>query len=152
MKLHDIMQQIETFENREFYGPVDEGIIHSSEMELNIVFPSQYVEFLGVYGAGSISSESFIGLGGPKHLDIVWLTKTLRSKKGKRSFPYYLLPIRSDGYGNYDCIDLSLPTSGGEYSIVEWIHDGSDEEKGRILAGSYYEWMMAILDMIREID
>lgn len=152
MKLTDLIQEIGTFEETEFFGPTEIVVIDSASKELCLTFPSQYKEFLATLGSGSISSESFIGLGGPRHLNVVWLTKTLRSKTGSRTFPKYLLPIRSDGYGNYDCIDTSQPTSDDEFAIVEWLHDGSDLLKDKILANSFFEWFSLVLQMLKEIE
>lgn len=152
MKLQDLIQQIETFEDVEFSGSTTLEMIDSAARELNLNFPDQYKEFLIALGSGSISSESFIGLGGPRHLDVVWLTKTLRAKKGVRAFADYLLPVRSDGYGNYDCIDTSRPTADNEFAIIEWLHDGSDSQLERILATSYFEWFFSILEMLKEIE
>lgn len=152
MNLQELLHQIETFEEREFYGPASDRMISAASSELGLRFPAQYIEFLSALGSGSISSESFIGLCGPRHLDIVWITKTLRSKVARRSFADSLLPIRSDGYGNYDCVDCTQPTSENEFTIVEWLHDGSDLQGNRILARSYFEWFDSILKMLKEID
>jgi len=152
MKIIELIHLIENFEDVEFSGPISQDKIDLASRELSINFPLQYREFLSYLGSGSISSESFIGLGGPRHLDVVWLTKTMRAKKGTRSFGEHLLPVRSDGYGNYDCIDTSQPTSESEFAIVEWLHDGSDFQGNRILATSYFNWFYSMLKMLKGIE
>ncbi len=152
MKIEDIQKDSGEFEDSEFIGKIDDACILQAKHELGLPFPPEYGEFLKVLGSGSVSSESFIGLGGAHHLDVVWLTKTLRHKAEGRRFPKTFLPVRADGYGNHDCIDTSQPTSNGECAIVEWLHDGSDETGNRVLAKSYFEWFVSILNMLREIE
>ena len=59
------------------------------------------------FGAGYVTSEELIELGGAKHLDVAWLARDLRSRKAAtaKALPAMLIPVRADGFGNYDCID-----------------------------------------------
>jgi len=151
MNWHDLIRELEGFDEREFFGPVREQEVIHAEEELGCSFPPEYRQFLLELGAGSVSSESFVGLGGPKYLDVVWMTRTLRQKSTKHPFPSQFLPLRTDGFGNYDCIDTSQPTTKGEYAIVEWIHEAGGQ-KGRTVAQGWFEWFHSILQMIREIE
>jgi len=151
MNIQDITNEIQSFDEHEFVGPIPEPFVAQAEQELALHFPPAYRQFLLAFGSGTISSESFIGLGGPQHLNIVWLTQTLRNKKTPRPFPVELLPIRTDGFGNYDCIDTSAATTKGECAVVEWLHDAGGQ-KGRTLAVGYFEWFRSIVQIIREIE
>ena len=122
------IREIQSFDEQAFVGPIQEQLVTQAEQELALRFPPEYRQFLLTFGSGSVSSESFIGLGGAQHLNIVWLTQKLRQKPILRPFPIQLLPIRTDGFGNYDCIDTSNPTSNGEYAIVEWLHDAGGQK------------------------
>lgn len=150
MNLEEWIREIEIFEDREFFGPVAGDDIEKASTELVLPFPPQYREFLSNVGCGSVGSESFIGLGGPRYLDVAWVSKSLHAKDRSKKFPVTLIPLRTDGYGNYDAIDTGQPSVAGEYAIVEWRHEGSDADSCRILAASYFEWLESMLDIIRE--
>ena len=151
MNIQVVADEIQGFDEHQFVGPIQERLVAQAEKELEVTFPPEYRQFLLTLGSGSVSSESFIGMGGAKHLDIVWMTRALRQKKTERPFPTDLLPVRTDGFGNYDCVDMSHPTASGEYAIVEWLHDAGGQ-KGKVLAMGYFEWFLAILQMIRDLE
>jgi hypothetical protein len=152
MTIEDVIREAEGFEGREFAGPVSDAVVAAASQELGLAFPPQCAAFLRTFGAGSVASESFVGLGGPRHLDVVWLTRVLRARKSARLFPVSLVPVRSDGFGNYDCIDTTQLTSDGEFAIIEWAHDRPDAEPNHILATTYFEWFVLILQMVREVQ
>lgn len=151
MNLNEWLREVEAFEH-EFFGPIPDAAIEGASREIRLPFPPQYREFLSIVGSGSVASESFVGLGGPQYLDVVWLSKTLREKDRQKKFASSLIPLRSDGYGNYDVIDTTQPTSAGEFSIIEWRHEGSNDDPSQVLAASYFDWLESMLDLIREAD
>jgi cell wall assembly regulator SMI1 len=150
--LEEWIREARTFDDCEFFGPVDDSRIEGASRDVGLPFPGQYRQFLSAVGCGSVATESFIGLGGPQSLDVVWMSRTLRAKKRKKRFPSTLIPLRTDGYGNYDAIDTTQPTEEGEYAVVEWGHEGSNADTNRILARSFLEWAESMLDLIREAD
>lgn len=150
MNLAEWLHEVEAFEDREFFGPIADARIEGASKESGLPFPPQYREFLSVVGSGSVASESFIGLGGPQYLDVVWMFKALRGKERRKKFPPTFIPLRADGYGNYDAIDTMQATSGGEFSIVEWRHEGSEADPSRVLAAGYFEWLESMLAIIKE--
>jgi hypothetical protein len=148
--LAEWLLQTEAFDNREFFGPVADSEIEHASREIGLPLPAQYREFLSVVGCGSVAAESFIGLGGPQDLDVVWMSKALRSKDRRKRFPADFIPLRADGYGNYDAIDTSRAGAEGEFLIVEWRHEGSEADPCQVLATSYFAWLESMLDIIRE--
>lgn len=150
MNLEEWLKAIEEFGDRDFSGPVPASRIDSASRELGLPFPEQYREFLSRLGSGSVASEGFIGLGGSQDLDVVFVCKALRSKKRQKKFSSSLIPVRSDGYGNYDAIDTGRSTTGGEFAVVEWRHEGTDADSNRVLAGSYFAWLESMISIIRE--
>ena len=150
MNLPEWLREIEAFDDREFFGPIANERIEAASTEIGLPFPPQYREFLSVVGSGSVASESFIGLGGPQDLDVIWMSKALRGKERRKRFPSTLIPLRADGYGNYDAIDTTQATSGGEFAIVEWRHEGAESEPNRVLAAGYFEWLESMIAIIRE--
>jgi hypothetical protein len=152
MDFEAIEREIATFQDREFCGGVSESAIASASGAIGLPFPRGYREFLRRLGCGYVSSEEFIGLGGPPHLDVVRETLHLREHSKTSRFPDHLIPVRSDGFGNYDCIDTSRPTDAEEFEVVAWLHDGGDEQDCQELGASYFDWLLSLLMMVRSVD
>lgn len=152
MEINRIQSTLASFPEKDFSGGVSDNVIQEKSCIIGLTFPPQYIGFLRELGAGYVSSEEFIGLGGPEHLDVAWLTLQLRSRKSQTRFPDSLIPLRSDGYGNYDCIDTRRPTSDGEFKIVEWVHDAGDSQEYRPLANSFNEWFVNMLHDIQQLE
>ncbi len=152
MNWNELSQTIVGFENVDLSGGVTADAIEAASNSIGLPFPPEFIEFLSKAGAGGVESEEFIGLGGPAHLDVVNRTNRLRAKSSPGEFPKHLIPIRADGFGNYDCIDTSTPTRDGEFAVVQWLHDGGKEQEMQRLAEGYFEWVAGILKMIREED
>ena len=138
------------FAESRFSGGASTLSIEQAERDLELLFPPEYRLFLQRFGSGHVSSEELIGLGGPMHLNVVWLTKQLRSRKA--TFPKSLIPLRSDGYGNYDCLDTALQDDRAECPVVEWVHDSDASHKWRLLGTSFNDWLLKLLDMISQLD
>jgi len=149
MNNEELNQRLANFETVEPSGPVSEDLIATAEQQLGIQFPPQYRAFMSVFGCGGVDSEDFIGLGGPAHLDIAKLALRLRERNNP--LPARLLPLRADGFGNYDCLDTNQPTADGEYAIVQWNHEaGEEDQECELLADSFDGWFESILVMIEQ--
>lgn len=131
-------------------GGVSEEAINDAAARLGVSFPPSYVDFLRRFGSGYISYQELIGLGGPPHLDVVELTSHLRERAGISAFPRHLIPVLSDGFGNYDALDTSQ--SGPEVPVVQWLHDGGVDQVPAVLARSYAEWLQRLVEDIHSVD
>lgn len=120
MSNEELNRRLSMFDAVEPSGPASEAQIAAAEDQLGIRFPPQYREFLSNFGSGGVDSEDFIGLNRPEHLNIVKLTSRLRARNNP--LPARLLPLRGDGFGNYDCL-VQRPTTHGEFAIVQWNHE-----------------------------
>lgn len=152
MDFQEIEREIEVFESHEFHGGVNDSLIDSASVSIGLPFPPGYREFLRRLGCGYVSFQEFIGLGGPDHLDVVKETLHLRGRSRLSRFPVHLIPVLSDGFGNYECIDTARPTGGGEFKVVNWLHDGGDEQSCEVIAESYLDWFWSVLQMIKSVD
>ncbi len=123
-------------------------MIAAAEQQLGIHFPPQYRAFLSAFGSGGVDSEDFIGLGGAEHLDVAKLALKLRNRNN--SLPTRLIPLRSDGFGNYDCLDTDQQTSQGEYAIVQWNHEAGADQECELLADSFDAWFESVLVLIEQ--
>jgi SMI1-KNR4 cell-wall len=90
MTIEDVRRELSNFVEQEFKGGIAEEAINSASQAIGLPFPPEYRAFLCELGAGYVSSEEFVGLGGPKHLDVTWLTNKLRSRNS-RLIPQRLL-------------------------------------------------------------
>jgi hypothetical protein len=116
-------------------GAAREAIV-SLQDEIRHTLPADYVEYLVEFGCGFASSEDFLGLGGPLHLDASHVRRQLREVPTSQ-LPQDLLPVRPDGYGNYDCIDLSRSTRERS-TIVFWRHEV--ESDSQVVGSGFWEW------------
>lgn len=147
MNADEYRSRLASYDDVDLQGPIDAAQVEEAEESLKCQLPPEYRSFLLACGCGGIGPEDFIGLGGPDHLNVVKLTSTLRNRQN--ALPKNLLPLRGDGFGNYDCIDLSKPTNNGECYIVQWNHEGGVPE---VLASSFDEWFESMLVLINEIS
>lgn len=152
MNLITVKKEIEKCESYEFNGGVGENAIKEALTTTNLQFPPEYIEFLKNLGAGYVSSEEFIGLGGLDHLNVINIFLHLREPSNISRLPAHFVPIRSDGYGNYDCIDTNKATKNGEFMIVAWLHDGGENQDCEELAATYWDWFISILEMIKGLE
>ena len=126
---------------REAIVSLQEGIGHK--------LPADYVEYLVELGSGFASSEDFLGLGGPPHLDAIHVRQRLRETPASSQLPDHLLPVRPDGYGNYDCIDLSRSTAE-QSTIVFWRHESASESQ--TVKSGFWDWFCDQLESLRDFD
>jgi len=152
MRLEVIERELATFQAQAFCNGVAPLTIDSAAATIGLPFPRGYREFLATLGCGYVSFHEFIGLGGPDHLDVVKETLWLRDASTISTFPRSFIPILSDGFGNYECIDTSRRTSGDEFKVVNWLHDGGNDQRCEELADSYLQWFWSVLQMIRRVD
>lgn len=89
------------------------------------------------YGCVESGSEEIIGQGGPKHLNLIAIRNELLLNYGL-NFPDNLCPICADGFGNYDCLQLSSETNLA--TVVYWVHDDSGHIQEQI-APSFCVWL-----------
>jgi cell wall assembly regulator SMI1 len=140
MNFVKIHRYLRSLPDVDYPGPASGAAITGAEDELRIVFPPDYKLFLNHFGTLSVSSEEIFGIGGPDYLDVIARTNDLRTRKQKL-FPLPLLPLRNDGFGNYDCIQLR----SGNFYIVQWNHeDGSTTD----VSDGFEKWLFQLLDML----
>lgn len=146
MDLEEFDAALRKVEFVDLVGPVDCDSVAAATESLNITLPPLYRAFIERFGSGGVGPESIIGLGGPNHLNFEFMTKKLRARHPE-TFPATLIPIRSDGYGNYDCLDLEAANDAGESPIVEWSHESG---RGRQVADDFAKWLDSFITVVYE--
>jgi len=151
MNFETIQERLAESFDFEFKGGVTALDIAQKEDFFGQKYPADYRHYLIAFGAGYVSSEEFIGIGSEKHLNADFVAERLRQASKFAVFPVNLVPVRGDGFGNYDCIDMHQ-SSEDTSIVVEWIHDAPENQSCRILARGFWNWMSEILDMIEKLD
>ena len=90
--------------------------------------------------------------GGEPHLDVVKLIGHLARPSTLSTFPAHFVPIRADGFGNYDCIDLGRSTDSVRSTVVLWQHDAGNDQICSVLAQDFWQWFDGILTMIENFE
>jgi len=151
MNLSYIQNRMLDFPDSKFNGKTTNEDITRAEQFFGKKFPEDFRQYLCAFGSGYISSEEFLGIGPNLHENIDFVADRLRIPSGYSNFPPNLIPLRTDGMGNYDCIDLNK--SNNEIScVVEWIHDIEEQGNCRILTYGFWKWMNKMLDVIEVLD
>lgn len=151
MNIDDAENLLAQIHEKEFVGGVSLEVVKSVEKKVGLQFPTDYVEYLTQLGCGYASSEDFIGLGGEPHLDVVRSYVRLREPSKHTQLPVNFIPIKPDGYGNYECIDLGK-SSEEKSAVVFWIHDGGEEQNCEVISNGFWEWFIKELESIQEFD
>jgi hypothetical protein len=144
--------ELAEFEPVEFSGGVSISAITEAEQAIGLKFGSEFREFLERFGTASISSQELLGLGGTSFLDVVTITRHLRTPSTHSRFPDNFIPVRGDGYGNYDCLDTSYICQEKGPRVVYWLHDGGDSQDCEVLSEGYGDWLFDILAVIRQTE
>lgn len=150
MNIEIVKNLIDEFPEAEIAGPVSEQSIEDAAASMSLPIEGGYRAFLRRFGCFAVESEEFVGLGGPKHLDVVSVTAVLRSRRGPSRFPLHLIPVLADGYGNYACLDAECEISPGEPVVVFWLHDGGDDQILQRVGDTYLEWLESTLVKLRD--
>lgn len=151
MNFENAESALDGIQERYFIGGVSRDAVSLVEKGFDLEFPADYVEYLTNLGCGFASSEDFLGLGGEPHLDVVRTYNRLREHSKHTQLPANYVPLKPDGYGNYECIDVGN-SSGGKSLIVLWLHDGGDEQKCQVIADGFWRWFTKEIESIQEFD
>jgi hypothetical protein len=101
-------------------GPVPESAIDEAEAALGCKFPPSYRTFLKTFGGIAIPPHlgivhDFVGVTPPGE-DVVG--RTLRAREERKLAEHLVVVGMGAGYQEWFCLDVSRPTSTGEYPVV----------------------------------
>ena len=101
------------FEGGEILGPVPDDAICRAEAELGVVFPDEYREFLGIFGAAVGNGIEIYGLppndpdAAPTWQSVVTVTRRLREQRQAGTENQQHIAISDDGMGTYFFLDTA---------------------------------------------
>ena len=151
MNLNSAIDVLASIHEKELSEGVSREVVEEAEREFGVEFPADYVQYLTRLGCGFVSSEDFLGLGGEAHLDMVGVYKRLRKPSKHSRLPVAFVPLKPDGYGNYECIDIRR-SSESRSAVVFWRHDGGDEQVCEVISDGFWEWFVDEIESIRGFD
>jgi len=115
----------------EIAGPAPEAAISAAEAALGCTFPPSYRNFLRTFGGIAIPPHlgivhDFVGLphGEPVSSDVVpadatdVVRRTLRARAERKLGEHLVVVGMGAQYQEWFCLDVSKPTSAGEYPVV----------------------------------
>lgn len=106
--------------------PATQNEIDRFEQEFGVNFPPSYREFLLAANGGVVGYARVFGVGRNDHLDlqtqIKQMTEWIEGVADRR-----VLLFASDWGGSYFCFDLQKPDKYGEFPVVCWNHEYSEE-------------------------
>ena len=151
MNFYNVQAVLDSIIEKEFSGGGSPEAIKHAESEIGFKFPLDYAEYLTELGCGFAFSEDFIGLGGEEHLDVLCTYRRLRQISKHTQLPINFVPLKPDGYGNFECIDIGN-SSEDKSLVVLWLHDSGDEQNCEILSHGFWEWFAKELESIQDFD
>ncbi len=124
-------------EGTELDSPASADAIAAFEARHGFVLPASYREFLSRGNGGVVGYVRLFGVGRPDALDLGRQVSDMQPElEGMADGP--VLPFASDWGGSYFCFDLHRQTPDGEYPVLYWNHEYSEEPDDRSLVWSEF--------------
>ena len=126
-----------SLEDIELDPPASEDAIAAFEASHGVTLPASHREFLLRGNGGAVGRARLFGVGRPDALDFGEQVSEMRPEiEGMADGP--ILPFAEDWGGSYFCYDLRRPGDGGEYLVLYWDHEYSEEPEDRPLIWSEF--------------
>ncbi len=117
--------------------PASADAVRAFEGRHGVALPASHREFLMRGNGGVVGDVRLFGVGRPDALDLGQQVSEMRPVvEGMADGP--LLPFASDWGGSYFCYDLRRPTTAGEFPVLYWNHEYSEEPEDRPLLWSMF--------------
>lgn len=147
MKLIDIaiaaLKEKSISEPRICQPPSNEMIL-SAEGALGCKFPPSFLSFLQNAGSYQLPFWETYWIGPCAREDIVEANRFEREESSS-PLPFYLVSFFNNGLGDQLCFDTREADHSGEYPIVFWDHELTQEDnlsELEVVADNFAEWLM----------
>jgi hypothetical protein len=124
--------------------PPSSDMIASAEEKLGCKFPPSFLIFLEKAGSYQLPFWETYWVGSCEREDIVEANQFEREESSS-PLPSYLVSFFNNGMGDQHCFDTRKSDNNGEYPIVFWDHELSQEEnlsELEVIADDFSEWLM----------
>ncbi len=119
-------------EDTQLGPPASEEAIKAFESTYGLTLPVSYRKFLMRANGGIVGSVQLFGVGRLDYLDLDQNISEMRPCI-EETAPGPVLPFSSSWGGDYFCYDLTKPETDGEYPVLCWNHEYSEEPADRPL-------------------
>ncbi len=117
--------------------PASAGAIAEFEACHGFTFPASHRAFLLRGNGGSVGNVRLFGVGRSDALDLgQWVAEMQPYVEGMADGP--ILLFASEWGGSYYCYNLRQPGTGGEYPVLRWNHEYSEEPEDRPMLWSEF--------------
>ncbi len=124
--------------------PPTADMISDAETKLKCKFPPSFLTFLENSGSYQLPFWEPYWVGPCERQDIVEANRFEREESSS-PLPSYLVSFFNNGMGDQLCFDTRKADRSGEYPIVFWDHELSQEEnlaKLEVVADNFAEWLI----------
>ena len=117
--------------------PASANAIAAFQTGYGFVLPASHREFLSRGNGGVVGYVRLFGVGRSDALDLGGQVSEMRAElESMADGPVF--PFASDWGGSYFCYDLRWPAADGEYPVLYWEHEYSEEPDDRPLVWSEF--------------
>ena len=124
-------------EDTELDPPASQEAIAAFEASHGFILPARHREFLLLANGGVVGFVLLFGVGRCDSLDLGQQVSEMRPEI-ERMADGPILPFASDWGGSYFCYDLRQPVNTGEYPVLFWNHEYSEEPDDRPMLWSEF--------------
>jgi cell wall assembly regulator SMI1 len=126
---NDLLEQVKAHEDSELGPPAGTEAISAVEEKLGVALSPSHRQFLSWANGGVVGFVQVFGVdceGSEYSMDLIAKVSQMRPhiegiEEGK------VLPFGADWGGNYLCFDLTKRAPDGEYPVLYWCHEFSEE-------------------------
>lgn len=119
--------------------PPSRPTITKAEQALGVAFSRSLHEYLESFGWLTIEDDVLFGLGRgiARHRHLV--DATTWERRADCPLPRHLIPLRNDGAGNLDCVDVRTDR------VVFWNHERGPTQRPEQVAATLRGWLAALV-------
>lgn len=127
---------------------VEESVIREAEQELNVSFPTQYVELFSLANGPEIGEWILFPIKDTTNLKKTWDHVVRQNKEVLiETLPENLIAIAEDGTGDYLCLEIE--DGKAKDPILLWLHEEVEVEE---LASTLKDFILLSLEGEEEFD
>ncbi|QDV51011.1 SMI1/KNR4 family protein [Gimesia fumaroli] len=144
-----ILAAVLAHEDTNLSPPATVKAIDAFEKKHNFRFPLSHREFLLQGNGGEVGYARLFGVGESDHMSLEWHVTEMRPElESMAQGP--VMPFANDWGGSYFCYDLQKADSNGEYPVLFWNHEYSEEPEDLPLvwsdfAANFVEFLQKII-------
>ena len=152
--LEEIFAEISKYDDHLYtiFPGASDDMIRDLQRKLGYELPGNFKLWLSKCNGLELPGDTIYGIHDDVALDLYDNYIFEKDEVGNPIRPY-LLPLRPDGWGNHDCLDLrTLTDDKSECKVIFWQHDFwyEDDEQPEIISDTFLNYLWDVLMFIKE--